>query len=202
MITLVKRPGRPKAQENEQFLEFIPTIKCYARRAFRNFRPDDREEAIAEVLANAFSAFRRLAELGKLDVAYPSPLARFAIARFKSGRQVGNKTNSRDVFSFVAQRRQGFSLESLQADDGRPSDWVELLADNTLTPVADQVAFRLDFCAWLGTQNGSARELAEYLALGNTPSEASQRFGVSRARISQRRRSLKASWQSFQGESR
>jgi hypothetical protein len=201
MITVIKQSSQSQSvPSNEQFLEFIPAIERYARQAFGKLRSADRDEAICEVLANAFRAFRRLLDLDKLNVAYPSPLARFAVAQVKSGRRIGSKPNSRDVFSFVAQRRQGFSLETQKADDGKSRAWIEMLVDSRLTPVVDQVAFRLDFRAWLGIQNKRRRMLVEYLALGNTTSQAARRFGVSSARISQLRRELQVSWQLFQSD--
>ena len=185
-------------QENDLFERFIPAIKRHARMAFRNFRPQDRVEAVAEVVANAFAAFRRLAERGKLDVAYPSPLARFAVAQVRSGRRVGRKLDSHDVFSFVVQRQQGFTVASLETGD--PGVWREALVDNTVTPVADAAAFRLDFLAWLGSLRQRDRELIKFLSLGNTPRETARQFRLSQARISQLRSELRKGWQEFQGE--
>jgi hypothetical protein len=191
----------PQIQDNELFLQLLPTIQDLACFAFRHLPRYEREEAISAVICDAYCAFRRLAELGKQQLAFATPLARFSIARFRTGRCVGNKLNSRDIASSAAQRRRGFCLESLESGDCGPSVWLEILADNRLTPVPDQVAFRLDFSAWLSVQKHRHRELARFLALGNKPSEAAQRFGVTQARISQVRRELQTSWQAFQGES-
>jgi transposase len=62
------------------------------------------------------------------------------------------------------------------------------------------VAFRLDFPVWLKIQNRRKRELAKLLAVGNSATEAAQRFCVSIARISQLRSELQASWQAFHSE--
>ncbi len=193
----VPRPDT-KCQENDLFERFIPAIKRHARVAFRNLRPQERVEAVAEVVANAFTAFRRLAERGKLDVAYPSPLARFAVAQVRAGRRVGNQLASHDVLSFVAQREQGFMIESLETMD--PDVWCEALVDNTVTPVADAAAFRLDFSAWLGRLHRRDRELIKFLSVGNTPREAARQFRLSQARISQLRGGLRSDWQDFQGQ--
>jgi len=195
--TDVTRPDA-KYHENDLFERFIPVIKRHARVAFRNLRPQERVEAVAEVVANAFAAFRRLAERGKLDVAYPSPLARFAVAQVRSGRRVGRKLDSHDVFSFVVQRQQGFTVASLETGD--PGVWREALVDNTVTPVADAAAFRLDFLAWLGSLRQRDRELIKFLSLGNTPRETARQFRLSQARISQLRSELRKGWQEFQGE--
>ena len=61
----------------------------------------------------------------------------------------------------------------------------------------DQVAFRLDFASWLADLKRRDRKLVRFLAVGNTPSEAAGRFGVSRARMSQLRAELRTSWEAF-----
>ena len=195
--TDVPRPDA-NCQENDLFVQFIPAIKRHARVAFRNLRPQERAEAVSEVVANAFVAFRRLAERGKLDVAYPSPLARFAVAQVRAGRRVGNKLASHDVFSFVVQREQEFTIESLEPMV--PHDWCEALVDNTVTPVADAAAFRLDFPAWLGSLRPRDREVIKFLSLGNSPRETARQFHLSQARISQLRGVLRSDWHKFQGE--
>ena len=198
MISIAKL-ARPtaKVREDEQFLELIPDIERYARFAFRTLRLEEREEAVAEVVAYAFCAFRRLAERGKLDVAYAAPLARFGIARFRSGWLVGNRLSPRDVYSVAAQQRRGFCLQRVRTTGAKSEVWVEVLADDTLTPVPDQVAFRLDFAAWMGGLSRRERKLVEFLALGNTPGEAALRFRVSRARVSQLRVELQDGWREF-----
>ena len=187
-------------QTNEQFLKFVPVIKNYARLAFRNLRPEDRKEAIAEVTAHAFCAFRRLVQLGKQDVAYASPLARFAVARVRSGRPVVGKLNSSDVFSWLAQHRHAFRLTNMEMADGMSDTWAETLVDNTRSPIPDQVAFRLDFATWLAAQDQRSRKLIALLAMGNSFSEVAQEFRLSGARITQLRNRLQASWRAFQDE--
>ncbi len=74
------------AQHDDRFLKMVPAIQGYARSAFRNLQPETREDAICAVVADAFFAFRRLVELGKQDLAYATPLARFAVRRYWTGR--------------------------------------------------------------------------------------------------------------------
>ena len=201
MIAISKQTRQAAhVQGDEQFLQMIPAITRYARLAFRNLQPQDREEATSEVLCNAFCAFRRLTRLGKQHLAFATPLARFAVAHFRAGRRVGSKLNSNDVASIVNQRQHRFSLRSLQAGLSEEGVWIEILADNKLTPVPDQVAFRIDFPAWLRVLNRCDRALAKFLALGNSATEAARHFGVSGARVSQVRSKLRGSWQEFQGE--
>ena len=198
----ISKPTHQSAhvQGDEQFLQMVPAITRYARLAFRNLQAHDREEAMSEVLCNAFCAFRRLTALGKQHLAFATPLARFAVAHFWAGRRVGSKLNSNDLASVVNQRQGGFCLKSLQSGLSEEGVFIEVLADNRLTPVPDQVAFRIDFPAWLRAQNRRERELVRLLAAGNSATEAARHFGMSGARVSQVRNRLRSSWQRFQGE--
>jgi hypothetical protein len=199
----ISKPSRETVcaedQQNEQFLNLVPAIRRYALLAFRHLRPQDRDEALGEVLAHAFCAFRRLVELDRLDVAYATPLARFGVARCRSRRPVGSKLNSGDVYAARGCRRGRCSADSVEASINR-NVFVEMLADNTATPVIDQVAFRLDFRAWLRMLKQRDRKLVKYMAMGNSAGEAAERFAISTARVSQLRGELQASWTAFQGE--
>ena len=141
-----------------------------------------------------------MAALGRQHLAFATPLARFAVAHFRAGRRVGNKLNSNDVTSVVNQRQHGFTLQSLRPGLSEEGVLIEILADNKLTPVPDQVVFRIDFPAWFRLQNQRDRKLAKFLALGNSATEAARHFGVSEACVSQVRRKLWSSWQGFQRE--
>jgi len=76
------------------------------------------------------------------------------------------------------------------------------MVEDRQTPVPDQVAFRIDFPAWLAIHPRRDRRIAETLAVGHSTTEAAKRFHVSAGRISQKRRDFHASWQTFHGESR
>lgn len=198
MIAIRKRIRHASnVQHDGQFLEMVPAIERHARLVFYNLQAQSYEEAICAVLTDAFCAFRRLVELGKHDIANAISLARFAVVRYRAGRSIVNGLSSRDVFAFVAQRRRGFCLHSLDAACCS-NIWADVLADDTLTPIPDQVAFRLDFPVWLRQLNSRDRKLAKYLALGYTTTEAARQFGVTLGRISQLRSELQASWRAYQ----
>ena len=201
MIAITEQPRQTvTAQQNERFLEMLPLIRSQARLAFRRLRPEHKSELVQEVVATAFCAFAALVRRDKANIAYATPLANYAIRQVIAGRRVGTKLNSNDVTSVLAQRRGGFALQTLPSEGFEPDVWSEILADNTATPVPDQAAFRLDFPAWLRIQNHRKQELARFLAVGNSATEAARRFRVSGARVSQLRGELQASWEEFQGE--
>lgn len=184
----------------EQFVSLLPLIEEQARYAFRNQTFERREELIAEVIANAFVAFKRLVERGLSDVVYPTPLARYAIKQVRAGRRVGAKLNVRDVSSEYAQREKRFSVERLDRFDERKGEWQEAVVEDRKVGPADTAAARLDISDWLATLPRQKRRVAETLARGETTKATARKFAVSPGRISQLRRELESAWREFQGE--
>jgi hypothetical protein len=126
---------RPVAPDwRPAFLAMLPVIETHARCTFRRLDPEAREEAVQEVIANACCAFARLAQLGKIALAYPTVLARYGVAQVKDGRKVGGHLNVRDVSSAYAQRRKGFIVERLDHFDEDENQWCELLVEDRRAP--------------------------------------------------------------------
>jgi hypothetical protein len=183
-----------------RFFEMLPAIRRQARISFRDLPRHTRPEAIDEVIANVLVAVARLAELGKLELAYPTPLARFAIQQVRDGRQVGCRHSVRDVMSRYAQQQKGFRLGRLDHFDEAENAWMEVLVEDRRATPADTAASRIDFAAWLARLSARRRRIAKVLATGETTQVAARRFRVSAARISQIRRELHDTWRRFQGE--
>ena len=184
----------------QRFAAMLPTIVGYIVPAFRRLRPEAKEEAIAEAVANCCAAYARLAERGRESLAFATVLAGHAVAQVRVGRQVGGSLNSADISSTYAQRKQQFEVNRLDRYDWGENCWKEILLEDHTTPILDQVCFRLDFPCWLDTLPQRDREVAECLAAGESTSAVAERFGVSLGRISQLRRRLEKSWLEFQGE--
>lgn len=87
-------------------LSWIDGLKPLNLRKSCHLKPEAREDATQEVIANALVASARLAQLGKSELAYPSVLARYAVAQFQDGRRLGNRRNVREVLSPYAQKRK------------------------------------------------------------------------------------------------
>src|SRR6516225_3046592 len=81
------------------FLQMLPRIRRVAQHAFRGTRPDLRDELIQGVVAYAVSAYRRLVQLGKEHLGFPSALGRYGVLQTRSARRVGNRRLVRDVMS-------------------------------------------------------------------------------------------------------
>ena len=185
---------------HEVFMNMLPMIRTHAQIAFCKLPPEEREEMVQTVVANACAATARLAELGKLDLAYPSILARYGVARARDGRHLGESLNANELLSRRAQRLKHFSVERLDRFDPEENSWREVLvADGRATP-AEMACARIDFSNWLRSLPKRLRQIALRLASGETTGQTARDFGVSPGRISQVRRHLHEHWNAFQGQ--
>ena len=132
---------------------------------------------------------------------FVSTLAGYAARAVNSGRRVCGHERARDVMSPHAKCQHGFTLSRL-TDHGTPagSPLEEALRDNTITPVPEQVAFKIDFPAWRRTYPDRERRLIDRPMAGERTLHVSRAFGLSPARISQKRREFHADWLAFCGE--
>jgi hypothetical protein len=124
MIRIASQPKSAAPVWHEAFMSLLPKICYYARFAFRHLDPEARQEAIQNVVAAALNAYVRLVQLGKADIAYATPLAKYAIRQHNDGRRLGCRLNVRDVSSEYAQKMKSFCLQKLdhydETEDGRP----------------------------------------------------------------------------------
>jgi hypothetical protein len=184
----------------DRFLELLPVIQKHASAAFHSLPPESREDAIQEITANAFVAYARLVEQGKEELAFATPLAKYAIAQYRACRRVGARLNVRDVSSEYCRRRNGLRLERLDRFDEKDGEWREILVEDRRATPAELAAVRLDFTAWLETLSPRDRQLALVLATGESTSAVARLFRISLGRVSQLRGTLQAAWRRFQGE--
>jgi hypothetical protein len=201
IATINTQYSRSKEPEwHARFMGMLPAVVRTAQISFRKVRPELRQELIQEVIANSLVAYARLVELRREDAAFPSALARFAVAQVRAGRRVGNRLCNREVLSEYAQREKGFFVERLDHFDDEESCWEEILVEDGRATPADLAASRIDFAQWLREMPGRIRRIAKCLATGESTLSAAGRFALSPARISQFRRELRTSWLAFQGE--
>ncbi len=196
MIAITKQMHQDvKVQEDERFLDMLPRIRSQARRAFRQLRPEHKDELVQEVVVNAYSAFVRLVQRGKADVAFATPLANYAIRQVIAGRRVANKLSLCDVLS--PQAHSGIVVERLDVFDEQQCQWRQVLVEDRHAGPAEIAASRIDVTAWLRSLSQRNRRMAKTLAMGETTTEVARRFNLSRPRVSQLREELKASWEKF-----
>jgi hypothetical protein len=182
--------------------DILPRIEAHGRIYFRNVRCYHRKkELLAEMAALSWRWFVRLVRRGKDVLQFVGRLAVYAARAISSGRRVCGRERARDAMSQSAQRNRGF------ADSGLPKIGTRLgillgeaLEDNTVSPVLDQVAFRLDFPAWRRTRTQRDRRIIDCMMTGESTTRLARLFGVSAARISQLRREFHDDWHLFCGE--
>ena len=188
----------------EMFAAYLPAIDNAARYAFRRRRRQDREEALAEARAAAWSAWHGLIRKGKDPVEVGvTGIANNAVRNVRQGRRIGNRTCGRgamDIQHPRVRRALGLRVVSFAELAGpQVGSWRDWLAeDNRVTP-ADQAIFHLDYQAWLAGLAEPKRRVAELLAEGHEPGLVARVLGVSPPRVTQLRHELEASWRAFQG---
>jgi hypothetical protein len=190
----------PAPDWHRVFRSFVPKIVRHARLAFRHLRGQDYQDAIQETVANALVAFVRLVHRGKMSLAYPTVLAKYAVAQINDGRRVGNSLNCSDVLSPYCQRLKDLTVERLdrrEKDD--ENEWCEVLVEDKTAGPAEIACIRIDFDAWLQSLSRRDRKVAKFLSLGNRTADAAKKFNVSQGRVSQLRRELQESWNDFTG---
>jgi hypothetical protein len=172
MIAFIK-PCSHNTSAPDKFLGMLPAISAQAKLAFRGHSADAKEEFVAEVVANAFTAYVRL------------------------GRRVGSKMSAGDVMSPANHRVLVHHFDQIDQKDGV---WRDALVEDRHAGPAETAASRIDIARWLRMLSPRDRRIAKALAKGETTSGAAKQFHVTAGRVSQLRRELQASWRQFQGE--
>jgi hypothetical protein len=190
---------RPQADLHAGFLMLLPRIELHGRIFFRDVKcRQAKADAIAEMVALAWTWYIRLAQHGKDAADFVVTFCKFLGYAVRSGRRVCGQENAKDVLSRQAQERHGFVVEPLPAFStlkGHPL--ADALRDNRMTPPPDAAAFRIDFPAWLTTRTDRDRRLIAEMAMGERTLDLSQRYGVCPARISQKREEFQDDWDRF-----
>ena len=191
--------GLSRAALQAHFLTIQPRIETHARIFFRGIRCfHEKADRIAETVALAWKWFKRMAKRGKDATQFPSVLATYAAKTVKAGRRIAGQLKTKDVMNERTQQRKGFYVSKLpDFSTLNTNPLSEALIDNTQSPVPDQVAFRLDFPAWLRTHSQRDRRIIQDMARSERTLDLAQKYGLSRARISQKRREYHDDWNRF-----
>ena len=177
----------------------MPRVERHANVYFRHIKCRNRKaDKVAEAVAIAWGWFVRLADRGKDAAAFPSAIATFAARAVNSGRRLCGQERTKDVLSPLGQRRHGFSVSTLPDYETLTSNpLMDALVDNTVSPVPDQVAFRIDFPVWLSTLGNRNRQIAEDMAMGEKTQNLADKYRMSQSRISQLRSEFHRDWERF-----
>jgi hypothetical protein len=195
-----------------RFLALLPGIEVHAGIYFRDIKcPDRKEDCVQQAVALAWVWFHRLAARGRDPGQFASALATFAARAARCGRRVAGQESANDVLSERARRRHGFTVsslpcsvrnshENLYGDVTRQREqdvFEERLRENAVTPIPDQVQFKIDFRAWRRTRSERDRRLLDDLMVGERTLDVSRRYRLTPGRVSQLRREFHAGWTRF-----
>ncbi len=198
-----------------RFLTIVPRIERHGRVVFRHVQcPVKKEEFIAEMVALCWQWIKRLAEKGRDGFEFPMALARYAGSAVKSGRRLCGQLKTRDVLSELAQQRFNFKVESLPASTAtahehlygtvngqrKLDEFEDRLQHNLVTPVDEQVQFRIDFADWLSRLTPRERRIIRAMLRNERTKDISREFEVSQGRISQMRRQFMEDWKRYCGD--
>jgi len=204
--------SRSLAQLQAHFLAILPHIETHGNIYFRHLRcPHKKADAIQEMRALAWKWFIRLTQRGKDVSEFLTTFNIFLARAVNSGRRLAGMQKAKDVLNPIAQLRHGIKVErlatsilasfeqlySLPHGQEMQDAFEERLQDNTVTPVPEQVAFRLDFPMWLKSRTDRDRRVIEDLMLGDRTSDVADRNGLTAGRISQLRLEFHHDWHRF-----
>jgi hypothetical protein len=189
----------------QQFTAHLSAVDNAALFAFRRRRWQDREEALAEARAAAWSAWAGLLRRGRDPVEVGvTGIAANAVRNVCQGRRIGNRTCGRGAMDIQHPRvrrdlgrRVVYFADLAGPQVGSWRDW--LVEDNSISP-ADQAIFHLDYQHWSASLPEKKRRVAELLAEGHEGFVVARLVGIAQSRVSQLRGELEASWRAFQGE--
>jgi len=201
-------------QLHDRFLTLLPRIEMHGRIYFRHLRGHKKADAIAEMVALAWQWFVRLMERDKDPSDFLTTFTTFLARAVNSGRRLAGKAKAKDVMNPATQRRHGFTVEPLPCSPAASHDrlysmphgqemhdaFEERLQHNTVSPVPEQAAFRIDFPRWRRTRCYRDRRILDDLMAGHRTLDVSHRHGLSPARVSQLRREFHSDWERFTSE--
>jgi hypothetical protein len=191
----------------EGFLKVMPVVETHAKIQFRRLPRERREDAVQEAIASACVSYQLLAAKGKLAVAHPGTLAKYAVNHVRNHRHVGgHQDGAKDVMSPACCNRHGVEVVSCDRYQVHASlrdgtdGWKRIAVEDRKANIPDLAAFRIDYPRWLLTLTRRDRSVISALIAGEHPSAVADRFGITRGRVSQLRRRYEREWKDFQGE--
>lgn len=158
----------------DTFTSLLPDLTRMATAAFRDLRPEAREEAVQNTLALTWKAFHALIGQGRADE--PGILKSvlwYSIRQTRAGRKVDGESRAKDAYKNARKGRVRFESVELR----------HFVGDDT--PVPDAVSFRIDVPAFFATLSDRQQRMAHDLMAGETTSAVAGKFGVTPGAISQ-----------------
>jgi hypothetical protein len=179
-----------------------PKVQSHGRVSFRHLRCWHRkQDAISEMVALCWKWHLRLAAKGRDACEYPTALASYAARAVRCGRKLAGMDKAKDAMSPLAQQQYGFCVSALPDGSSLHGNAFDLaLIDNRVSPVPDQVSFRVDFRGWLATRTDRDRRIIHDMMLNERTLDLADKYGISPGRVSQLRRQYMEDWFKFCGD--
>lgn len=190
----IRKPGDAAPSFEELLAKMMPHFRYFASR--EGLTGDNYDECLQDMSCSAYEFYKSLMDRGLQDRVYYSPLAKYAMCRFKEGRRY-NGYNSTDVLGEVTRLKERVEVDSLEPYDDKRHTWYECFVADGRVNVAREVAFKIDCEDWMATLDQRRRAILEAMIQGDSNQELSARFKVSQGRISQHRREFYESWKEF-----
>jgi hypothetical protein len=174
---------------HESFTSELPELEVMARAWFRGIGPEARDEAVQNTTCLAWKYWLRLAELGRDNE--PGVLRNvwwYCLKQTRVGRTITRGDGKRGKGQQDAyDHTNGNAIEHLNLN--------HFISD--MTPVPDQVAFRLDTPVFLAKLTEKQRRIALMLAEGLRTGEIAKELGVTPAVVSQCKARFKELYDEF-----
>lgn len=170
-LTFDQEARPPLSDLHSGFVALVPRIEQHGRIYFRHVRcQHQKAELLQEMRSLGWQWFVRLNQRGKNVNEFVTVFVGLLARAVNSGRRLTGLAKAKDVMNLATHKRHGFGVESLEvcwrhatheplfsAPHGQvlQDALEERLRDNTVTPVLDQVQFRIDWPAWLATLTAS-----------------------------------------------
>jgi hypothetical protein len=175
-------------QARARFEERFPELQSKAKAYFDDYRPEAKDEAVANSLFLAWHHFVSLVKRGKADDALLTSAFYYSCRQIRSGRMMKTVKASKFRDLFDHERRNGHAIVCGLNLDAFVSE---------RDSIPDVVSFRIDVPAWLNSLTEHQRKRAMELAEGSTTKELAERWHVSPADVSLYRRQLNESYERF-----
>ena len=175
-------------QARARFEEQFPELQSKAKAYFDDYRPEAKDEAVANSLFLAWHHFVSLVKKGKADDQLLTSSFYFACRQTRSGRMMRTVKGSKFRELWDHARNTGQAIVC-------GIDLDAFISERDTIP--DIVSFRLDTPAWLDSLTENQRQRAMELAEGTSTSELAKRWNVSPGAVSLYRRQLNESYQRF-----
>jgi hypothetical protein len=168
----------------------LPQFRFFAKRTL-GLKSDNFDDAVQDLTAIAYDNYCSLVRRGK--AIFCSPIARFAIGKYKSGRTFTGSSEA-DLLAErtkILGRSDVCSLSQFDAYECLP-----FFVDRK-SNVAESVQLRIDFEDWYQQQEPRDRKIIKELSHGESTNDVARKHNLTAGSISIMRKRFANSWYAF-----